>query len=68
MDDILVYSNSLEAHIQHLRALLTVLRDHQFYVKLSKCAFAQSQLEYLGHIISTEGVATGPMKTNAMLD
>jgi hypothetical protein len=68
MDDILVYSSSLEAHVEHLRAVLSVLRDHQFYVKLSKCAFAQSELEYLGHIISAEGVATDPMKTKAMLD
>jgi hypothetical protein len=68
MDYILVYSSSLEAHVEHLRAVLSVLRDHQFYVKLSKCAFAQSELEYLGHIISAEGVATDPMKTKAMLD
>jgi hypothetical protein len=44
------------------------LRDHQFYVKLLKCSFAQSELEYLCHIISVEGVATDPMKTKAMLD
>jgi hypothetical protein len=68
MDDILVYSSSLESHIHHLREVLTVPRDHQFYVKLSKCAFVQSELEYLGHIIYAEGVATDPMKTNAMLD
>jgi hypothetical protein len=68
MDDILVYSSSLEAHVEHLRAVLSVLRDHQFYVKLSKCSFAQSELEYLCHIISVEGVATDPMKTKAMLD
>jgi hypothetical protein len=68
MDDILVYSSSLEAHVEHLRAVLSVLRDHQFYVKLLKCSFAQSELEYLCHIISVEGVATDPMKTKAMLN
>lgn len=51
MDDILVYSNSIEDHAQHLREVLTLLRAHKFYVKMSKCAFAQEELEYLGHII-----------------
>jgi hypothetical protein len=43
------------------------LKEHQFFVKLSKCSFAQSQLEYLGHIISHQGVATDPEKTKVML-
>jgi hypothetical protein len=63
MDDILVYNNYLEEHAHHLREVLTVLQHNQFYVKLSKCAFAQTKLEYLGHIISSEGMATDPMKT-----
>jgi hypothetical protein len=68
MDDILIYSSSMEDHVQHLRQVFTVLRTHQFYVKLSKCAFAQHELEYLGHIISSEGVSTDPKKTQAMVD
>jgi hypothetical protein len=44
-----------------------VLKDNQLFVKFSKCAFAQPQIEYLGHIISREGVATDPSKTKAML-
>jgi hypothetical protein len=68
MDDILVYSKSLQEHALHLKEVFTVLRYYQFYVKLSKCAFAQQELEYLGHIISNEGVATDPKKTQAMLD
>jgi hypothetical protein len=68
MDDILVYSNSLEDHVQHLREVLTLLRSHKFFVKLSKCAFAQEELEYLGHIILGAGVATDPRKIQAMLD
>jgi hypothetical protein len=66
LDDILVYSPSLELQVVHLRQVLDKLRMHQLYMKCSKCSFAQSKLEYLGHIIS-EGVATAPEKTAAML-
>jgi hypothetical protein len=66
LDDILVYSPTLEKHIDHLRLVLEKLREHKLYMKLSKCSFAQTSLEYLGHIISQEGVATDPSKTAAM--
>lgn len=61
-DDILIYSTSLSAHVQHLRTVLQVLRDNKLYAKLSKCSFAQEEIEYLGHIISEAGVATDPSK------
>jgi hypothetical protein len=67
MDDILVYSKYLTEHVQHLRLVFQLLQEHQFFVKLSKCSFAQFQLEYLGHIISDQGVATDPEKTKVML-
>jgi hypothetical protein len=67
MDDILVYSTSIAEHVQHLTEVLTILRQHQLYVKENKCSFACSSLEYLGHIISAEGVATDPKKTEAMV-
>jgi hypothetical protein len=66
LDDILVYSPTLEKHIDYLRLVLEKLREHKLYMKLSKCSFAQTSLEYLGHIISQEGVATYPSKTAAM--
>jgi hypothetical protein len=52
MDDILVYSKSLAEHVHHLQLVFHVLRENKFYAKMSKCSFAQSTLEYLGHIIS----------------
>ncbi|KAM0887617.1 hypothetical protein ACQ4PT_028880 [Festuca glaucescens] len=66
MDDILVYSASVQEHVQHLTEVLALLREHQLYVKESKCSFACSSLEYLGHIISENGVSTDPKKTEAM--
>jgi hypothetical protein len=68
MDDILIYSSSLVDHATHIRLVLELLRDHKFYVKRFKCAFAQQELEYLGHIISGAGVATDPSKTQAMIE
>jgi hypothetical protein len=60
MDDILVYSSSIQDHVTHLTEVLVLLQKHKLYVKESKCSFACSSLEYLGHIISADGVATDP--------
>lgn len=67
LDDILIYSPTLEVHIRHLRLVLEKFREHHFFLKHSKCSFAQHQLDYLGHIISDQGVATDPTKIEAML-
>jgi len=66
MDDILVYSPSLEEHIFHLQQVLQIIKDNKFFIKQSKCIFAHTQLEYLGHIISAQGVATEPSKISAV--
>ena len=65
-DDILVYSNSVEQHVSHLRMVLTVLLDNQLYAKQSKCVFGCEEVEYLGHLISGQGVRTDPKKTDVM--
>jgi hypothetical protein len=67
-DDILVYSRSMQEHLEHLELALNILRQHQLFVKKSKCEFGRSELEYLGHIISSEGVATDAKKVQDMLD
>ncbi|XP_071677080.1 uncharacterized mitochondrial protein AtMg00860-like [Lolium perenne] len=66
MDDILVYTSTLEEHAALLHKVLTILRDNKLFIKKSKCLFAQSKLEYLGHIASGEGVATDPTKVDAV--
>jgi hypothetical protein len=68
LDDILIYSKSLEDHLQHLQQVLGTLRHHQLYLKASKCSFAQHSLEYLGHIISDQGVSTDQAKTQVMIN
>lgn len=66
MDDILVHSATLSEHVRQLRAVLQILRENSLMVKRSKCAFAQSSIEYLGHVICADGVATDPTKVEAV--
>ena len=66
-DDILIYSKDLESHAEHLAIVLNILADHQLFANMKKCLFAQPQVEYLGHIISQQGVSTDPAKTAAMM-
>jgi hypothetical protein len=65
LDDILVYSSCLAEHLGHLRLVFTKLKEHQFFLK-KKCSFVQPELQYLGHVISREGVATDLSKTAAI--
>ena len=48
-DDILIYSQSVEEHEDHLRVVLQLLRDHRLYAKFSKCEFWLTQVRLLGH-------------------
>eukprot|EP00261_Vitis_vinifera_P023282 XP_010655166.1 PREDICTED: uncharacterized protein LOC104880390 [Vitis vinifera] len=66
-DDILIYSPTWEQHLEHVQLTLAVLRQHQFYVKMSKCAFGKQELEYLGHIITHRGVKVDEKKIEAMV-
>ena len=61
-DDILIYSDFIEHHINHLALVFDLMRQHHMYIKESKCSFMQSKVEYLGHSISASGVETDPRK------
>jgi hypothetical protein len=67
-DDVLVYSKSEEEHLQHLQIVLQIFRTHQLKAKMKKCRFGQKQVEYLGHIISGNGVQTDPSKIKEILN
>ncbi|XP_042032533.1 uncharacterized protein LOC121779292 [Salvia splendens] len=65
-DDILVYSPTLASHCEHLTEVLSLLKAHQFYVKLSKCSFCCTTVEYLGHLIADGTLKADPRKIEAM--
>ncbi|WJX78764.1 hypothetical protein P8452_61951 [Trifolium repens] len=67
IDDILVYSKSEEEHGEHLRLVLQVLRESKLYANPSKCDFRLEEVNFLGHVISKEGIAVDPAKIDTVL-
>ena len=67
-DDILVYSNTLETHDQHLKTVLETLQTHQLFAKLSKCDFCKASVHYLGLVISTASVQVDNQKIEAIMN
>eukprot|EP01113_Clastostelium_recurvatum_P034980 TRINITY_DN4817_c0_g2_i2.p1 TRINITY_DN4817_c0_g2~~TRINITY_DN4817_c0_g2_i2.p1 ORF type:complete len:896 (+),score=120.90 TRINITY_DN4817_c0_g2_i2:2313-5000(+) len=68
LDDILVFSKTAEEHVEHVTSMLEVLRANKLYAKRSKCALFQDSIDFLGHIVSGEGIATDPAKVAAVQD
>lgn len=68
LDDIVVYSSSLEEHVGHLKQVLARLRQHQLYVKKEKCEFAQTEIMFLGHRISKGQVRMDGRKVQAITE
>ena len=68
IDDILVYSKNEEEHKEHLRLVLGKLREHQLYAKFSKCEFCLDEVAFLGHVVSSNGVAVDPSKVVAVTE
>jgi len=68
LDDILIFSKTLEEHLQHIESVLQTIRDNHLSVKTSKCHFFRQELKFLGHIISKEGIKPDPEKVQAVLD
>jgi hypothetical protein len=65
---ILIYSSSWSEHLRHIILVLAKLQEHHLFVKRPKCSFGERSVAYLGHVISTEGVAMDEQKVRAVLD
>ncbi|KAL0556112.1 hypothetical protein IC582_004622 [Cucumis melo] len=59
-DDILIYSKSIDDHLKHIEVVLVVLRKHELFANRKKCSFGKARVEYLGHIISENGIEVDP--------
>ncbi|XP_022030230.1 uncharacterized mitochondrial protein AtMg00860-like [Helianthus annuus] len=66
IDDIPVYSNNEAEHASHLREMLDTLRREKLYAKFSKCAFWLREVQFLGHVISVNGVLVDLSKIEAV--
>jgi hypothetical protein len=67
LDDILVYSKTLEDHVRHVRWVLEKLQEWDLQADVSKCEFHTTEVKYLGMIVSTEGMRMDPTKVEALL-
>jgi hypothetical protein len=68
INDILIYSGSLEEHVEHLRKVFQRLRENKLYAKLEKCEFEVTEVDLLGHRITQEGLKMDDHKVKAILD
>ncbi|KAL0556441.1 hypothetical protein IC582_004955 [Cucumis melo] len=66
IDDIFIYSKTEAEHEEHLHQVLETLRANKLYAKFSKCAFWLKKVNFLGHVVSSEGVSVDPTKIEAV--
>ena len=56
LDDVLIFSDTLDEHLDHISTVLTLLEQNHIRLRLSKCFSAKNELEYLGHMVSSKGL------------
>ena len=66
LDDVIIFSSTFEEHLDHLEAVFSRLRQNNLKLKASKCEFLRSEVTYLGHVVSEEGIQTDPEKTKVI--
>ena len=67
-DDILVYSKTLSAHVEHLKRVFELQREYDFYANTKKCVFGTNQVGFLGYIVFTDGIKMDSTKIQTILE
>ncbi|MCO5553261.1 hypothetical protein L7F22_006782 [Adiantum nelumboides] len=67
-DDVIIYSKTIEEHKEHLKVIFQALRDYKLYVNKKKSEFFLQEIQYLGHIISKNGIRMDPAKLEVIKD
>jgi len=68
IDDILVYSKTREVHANHLRMVLKTLEEHKLFAKLKKCEVWLERVQFLGHIVTKDGISADPAKVEDIVN
>ncbi|GKA04046.1 putative reverse transcriptase domain-containing protein [Tanacetum coccineum] len=68
IDDILIYSKNKQEHKEHLKLILELLKKEELYAKFSKCEFWIPKVQFLGHVIDSEGIHVDPAKIESIKD
>ncbi|GKE37104.1 putative reverse transcriptase domain-containing protein [Tanacetum coccineum] len=68
IDDILIYSKSKQEHEEHLKLILDLLKKEELYAKFSKCEFWIPKVQFLGHVIDSQGIHVDPAKIESIKD
>jgi hypothetical protein len=68
LDDILIFSETWEEHMQHIQQVLSTLPKHKIYANLEKCSFGMNKIQYLGYIVDEHGVHVDPTKIQFIPD
>ena len=68
LDNILIYSDTLEEHHRHIREVLPQLQNNEIYARGDKCSFHEDTVEYRGFILSPNGLSMDPGKVSAMIE
>ncbi|GJY04999.1 putative reverse transcriptase domain-containing protein, partial [Tanacetum coccineum] len=68
IDDILIYSKNKKEHEEHLKMILELLKKEELYAKFSKCEFWIPKVQFLGHVIDSEGIHVDPAKIESIKD
>ena len=66
LDDVIIYSSTFQEHLNHLAEVFSKFRSAGLKLKMSKCQFLMKEINYLGHVISKNGISPDPEKTRAI--